>query len=67
MAGVRTAGQPEIGISRAYEAGFDNVQVQFNCDEGIGLQAKAAMEVMMRYLLTERYAEQGAVANGGEE
>ena len=49
-------GTPKIGMSLAYEVGFDNVQIQFNCDERIGLQAEVAMTVMMRYSLTERHA-----------
>jgi hypothetical protein len=54
-------GVPEIGMSLAYEVGFDNVQVQFNCDERVGLQAEAAMMVMMRYSLTEKRSGPGSV------
>jgi len=49
--------KPEIGMALAYEVGFDNVQIQFNCDERIGLQAGAAMTLMMRYSMTERPAK----------
>jgi hypothetical protein len=50
-------GTPEIGMALAYEVGFDNVQIQFNCDERVGRHAEAAMMLMQRYLLTERPAE----------
>ena len=49
-------GTPPIMMSLAYEVGFDCVQVQFDCDERIGPRAEAAMEIMMRYSLTERAA-----------
>ena len=53
-------GAPEIGMSLAYEVGFDNVQVQFNCDERVGLHAEVAMLLMQRYSLTEKRAEPDA-------
>ena len=58
-------GTPEIRMALAYEVGFANVQIQFNCDERVGLQADAAMALMMRYSLTERRAEPGAAPDRG--
>src|SRR4051812_16255528 len=49
-------GRPEIALSLAYETGFDNVQIQFDCDERTGARAEAAMEVMAWYSLRERRA-----------
>jgi hypothetical protein len=49
-------GMPPIGMALAVEVGFDCVQIQFDCDERIGPRAEAAMEIMMRYSLTERPA-----------
>jgi len=53
-------GSPPVGMSLAYEVGFDGVQIQLDCDERIGPRAEAAMEIMMRYSLTERPAEPNA-------
>jgi hypothetical protein len=36
-------GTPPVQMALAFEVGFDNVQIQFNCDASLGLQAEAEM------------------------
>ena len=47
-------GSPEIKMDAAYEVGFDNVQLQFHCDDATGTRAQAALDIMASHTLTPR-------------
>jgi hypothetical protein len=56
-------GSPAIGMSLAYEVGFDNVQIQFDCDDLLGLRAEAALDIMSRYSLRKKVAGSSPTPN----
>jgi hypothetical protein len=47
-------GRPEVALTLACEVGYDNVQIQIESDEMVGLRDEAAMQIMMRSSLRER-------------